>query len=366
MNIRHLSPLVSVIIPAYNAELFIERTLISVLSQTYLNLEVIVVDDGSSDRTAAIVQDFVMRDDRAILLQQENAGVAAARNLAIAHAQGEFIAPIDADDIWYPENIAKQVQLLANANSSVGLVYSWSIDINENNLPTGDFRAAQIEGNVYKTLLCHNFIGNSSATLIRKTCFDKVGGYSTELKAKNAQGCEDWDLYLRIAECYQFLVVPEFLIGYRKIQGSMSRNYSGMAKSHSLMLEDFRTKHPEISGTLYRLSSSSFYMYLARQSSNFGKHGETLFWLYKSVKIDPLTPIFRYGLYIMASKSILFIASKKIREIWFGKKPYSPELPKQNKVKKRRIKLTDLQKKHLSIQFKLLVGNSLHRLLLML
>ncbi|MEC4983638.1 MAG: glycosyltransferase family A protein, partial [Oscillatoria sp. PMC 1076.18] len=365
MNIRHLPPLVSVIIPAYNAEAFIERTLISVLDQTYANLEVIVVDDGSRDRTAAIVKDFAARDERVILLQQKNAGVAAARNLAIAHAQGEFIAPIDADDIWYPENIAKQVQLLAKADSSVGLAYSWSIDINENNLPTGNFRASQIAGNVFKTLLCHNFIGNSSATLIRKNCFDKVGGYSTELKAKNAQGCEDWDLYLRLAELYQFCVVPEFLIGYRKIQGSMSGNYSGMAKSHSLMLEDFRIKHPEISGTLYRLSSSSFYMYLARQSSNVGKQGKTLYWLYKAIKVDSFTPIFRYGLYTMGIKSILKIASKKVREIWLSEKVYYSELPKQNKIKERRTKLTDLPKKQLSIQFKLLVGNSLHRLLLM-
>ncbi|HEY9862115.1 MAG TPA: glycosyltransferase family A protein, partial [Candidatus Obscuribacterales bacterium] len=94
------APLVSVIIPAYNAERFIARTLESVLNQTYQNIEVLVVDDGSSDRTPEIVHHFAEIDARIILFHQSNAGVAAARNLAIQHAKGEFIAPLDADDIW--------------------------------------------------------------------------------------------------------------------------------------------------------------------------------------------------------------------------------------------------------------------------
>jgi glycosyltransferase involved in cell wall biosynthesis len=97
-------PLVSVIIPAYNAENFIAKTLESVLSQTYQNIEVLVVDDGSTDTTAEIVKSFVQKDSRVSLLQQSNAGVAAARNLAIEKSKGEYIAPIDADDIWYPQN----------------------------------------------------------------------------------------------------------------------------------------------------------------------------------------------------------------------------------------------------------------------
>lgn len=105
-------PLVSVIIPAYNAEFFIEKTLNSVLSQTYKNIEVLVVDDGSQDRTAEIITSIAKIDSRVFLLQQSNAGVAAARNLAINKCRGEYIAPIDADDIWYPQNLEKQVQCM--------------------------------------------------------------------------------------------------------------------------------------------------------------------------------------------------------------------------------------------------------------
>ena len=92
-------PLVSVIVPAYNAETYIAQTLNSVLSQTYKNIEVIVVDDGSHDGTTQIVEAIMRRDDRVTLLHQSNSGVAAARNLAIEKSRGEYIAPIDADDI---------------------------------------------------------------------------------------------------------------------------------------------------------------------------------------------------------------------------------------------------------------------------
>ena len=259
----HFTPLVSVIIPAYNAENFLARTLESVLSQTYQNIEVLVIDDGSQDRTAEIVQSIAQKDSRVILLQQENSGVAAARNLGINNSIGEFIAPIDADDIWYPQNLEKQVQCLLQAEASVGLVYSWSVDINEKDKLTGDFRASNIEGNVFSTLLCHNFLGNASSTLIRRSCVENIGGYNTQLKAQNAQGCEDWDFYLRIAEIYQFKVVPEFFIGYRKIANTMSGDYQKMAKSHDLMLKEVQPRHPEIPKGLYQLSKSSFYIYFS-------------------------------------------------------------------------------------------------------
>jgi len=211
MNTQQVAtPLVSVIVPAYNAEKFIEKTLSSVLAQTYKNIEVLVVDDGSQDRTAEIIQSFAQIDRRVTLLQQQNAGVAAARNLAIQASRGEYIAPIDADDLWYPQNLEKQVSCMLQAEPSVGLVYSWSVDIDEDELATGGFHASTIQGNVYTTLICHNFLGNASASLIRRDCLQAVGQYNCNLKEQNAQGCEDWELYLHIAERYQYQVVPEF------------------------------------------------------------------------------------------------------------------------------------------------------------
>lgn len=299
-----LAPLVSVIIPAYNAGIFIERTLISVLSQTYQKLEVLVVDDGSQDSTEEIIQQIAMVDRRVIFLQQPNAGVAAARNLGVQHSKGEFIAPIDADDVWHPQNIEKQLQCILRCGEEVGLVYAWSEDINESDLLTGGFCASPIEGSVYKTLVCHNFLGNASSSLIRRSCFEQLGGYNCRLREENAQGCEDWELFLRIAEDYQFKVVSEFLIGYRKVSSSMSSDYTQMARSHALVMRGVQQRHPEMSTIFFRLSSCGLYMYFANQSNRSQRHPTTLFWLREAIRAGQIISWFRADLYILLVQSL--------------------------------------------------------------
>ena len=174
-------PLVSVVMPVYNAEAHIAHTLNSVLSQTYKNIEVIVVDDGSCDGSVQIVETIAQQDAHITLLRQSNLGVAASRNLAIQKSRGEYIAPIDADDIWYPQKIEKQVHCMLHADPSIGLVYAWSVHIDERGLLTGGFNASDIEGDVFSVLIVSNFIGNSSAPLIRRACFEQVGGYCNGL-----------------------------------------------------------------------------------------------------------------------------------------------------------------------------------------
>ncbi len=304
-------PLVSVIIPAYNAEAFIAKTLASVLAQTYRRLEVLVVDDGSSDRTVGIVRQFSQQDSRIRLLQQSNAGVAAARNLAIEAAQGEFIAPVDADDIWYADNIAQQVQAMQRAEPPVGLVYSWSVDIDEQDQPTGGFRAADISGDVYTTLIGHNFIGNASATMMRRACLEHVGSYSPDLRAQQAQGCEDWDLYLRIAEHYQFQAVPKFLIGYRKVSNSMSCDYQTMARSHALIMSSVQQQYPNILQYLFRLSASNLYAYFAHQSHRHRHYSATLFWLTRAMRTEALISLIRPGFYRLLLSSLWGLSTQR-------------------------------------------------------
>jgi glycosyltransferase involved in cell wall biosynthesis len=124
----HVDPenLVTVVIPAYNAEATIDETLQSVRAQTYPSLEIVVVDDGSTDSTAQIVERHAVADARVLLIRQPNQGVAAARNAAIAAGRGQFIAPIDADDVWHPSKIEKQLAAMRDGGSKVGLVYTWS------------------------------------------------------------------------------------------------------------------------------------------------------------------------------------------------------------------------------------------------
>ncbi|ESA32849.1 glycosyl transferase family 2 [Leptolyngbya sp. Heron Island J] len=356
----HDNPLVSVVIPAYNAEQFIERTLVSVLNQTYGHLEIIVVDDGSCDRTADIVQTLARQDERIILLQQENAGVAAARNTGIHHAQGTFIAPLDADDIWYPENIAQQLDCLQQGNSSLGLCYAWTVDIDHDDQLLRNFRAAQITGSVARTLLCHNFLGNASASLIRRECFDTVGDYDCSFNQKQIQGCEDWDLYLRIAEQYEFCVAPQFLVGYRRTPESMSsKNTLKMAQSHSYMLEKARSRGGEAPNFFYRLSSSSFYMYLARQSSLNNRPHDTLQWLLTALKRDLLTVPWRYGFYLLMLKSLIALSPDRISNLL---KTIRSLLTSPDQLLKQ-MQSSVTQPSASRIQFKLLVGNTFHTLM---
>jgi len=307
-------PLISVIVPAYNAEAFIAQTLKSVLSQTYSNIEVLVVDDGSQDRTPEIVKLIAQKDRRVRLLWQSNAGVAAARNLAIQKSRGEYIAPIDADDIWYSQKLEKQVQLMLEVEPSVGLVYAWSAYINEEGLLTGSGQASILEGEVYIPLIYSNFLGNASTPLIRRTCFKQVGGYNCQLKENNAQGCEDWELYLRIAEYYQFRVVPEFLLGYRQVLGSMASNCTSMARSYHLVIADVQQRHPEIHPIIYQWSSSNFYFYLAGKSNQCGDYWNTISYLYKASRLDFL-PLLRPRLYRLLIVSLLKIAAKPVTSV---------------------------------------------------
>ncbi|NMG18857.1 glycosyltransferase family 2 protein [Brasilonema bromeliae] len=315
-------PLVSVILPAYNAEAFIIRTLQSIISQTYKNIEILVVDDGSQDKTAEIVESFAQKDRRISLFKQSNSGVASARNLAIENSKGEYIAPIDADDIWYPEKLEKQVQCMLMADQSVGLIYAWSVFIDEEDAIVGQYiphhhlNVLSIEGEVYPAMLYTNFITNASVPLIRRVCFEKVGGYSSKFREQNAQGCEDWDIYLRIAEYYQFRVVPEFLIGYRQVKASMSNGCQTMEKSYNLVLADFRKKHPEIPAHIYHWAASSYYVHLAWKSRASGDYSSTLTWLYKSIKLD-YSPLLLRPVYQCLIECLFKIAVEPITSlIW--------------------------------------------------
>jgi glycosyltransferase involved in cell wall biosynthesis len=296
-------PLISVVVPAYNAERFIARTLQSVIAQSYAHFEVWVVDDGSTDQTAAIAREIAQQDPRVKILVQANAGVAAARNLAIQQANGDWIAPIDADDLWNCDYLKQVVDCINTAPKAVGLIYAWSLDIDEQDCPTGGFHAAQIAGRVYSTLLCHNFLGNASCTVMRRDCLLAIGGYSEQFQAQNAYGCEDWDLYLRLATRCEFAVVPEFRVSYRKLRHSMSDNADRMARSHALMLQRVQQCYPELPAFLYRLSRSSLYLYFAHHFSAQQNPHRTLYWLRQAMQAD-LSPWLRLGTYGLGLKSL--------------------------------------------------------------
>jgi glycosyltransferase involved in cell wall biosynthesis len=310
------SPLVSVIIPAYNADHYIRQTIESVLAQTYSHIEVLVVDDGSTDATPEIVEQFSHQDQRVILLQQANAGVAAARNLAIAQSHGEFIAPLDADDIWYPQKLEKQVNCFIQSDQAVGLVYTWSVLLDENGQQLSYCQSAQVEGDVLIRLIFENSPGNASSPLIRRSCLMVIGGYDCYYRTLNAQGCEDWDLYLRIAERYEFRVVPECLVGYRQVLGSMSCNPEPMVKAYGIIITSLEQRHPDIPTEFYRWSIAHFNWYIALKCSHSGDYMRTVQYLYQSVRLDSLY-LLHINLYRITLSSLVNILLKSITVLFW-------------------------------------------------
>ena len=236
--------LVTVIIPALNAARTIDETLRSVRSQTYRRLEILVVDDGSVDATAQIVRSHVAEDRRIRLIQQPNSGVAAARNRAIAEATSDYVAPIDADDLWQPSKIEKQLTRLHHEGETVALVYTWLAVIDENSRIVAAVPGPTHTGNVINEIFGGNFPGNGSTVLMRKAAVIEAGGYDPSLRARSAQGVEDWQLYFRIATRHEFSVVPEYLTGYRKTATGMSTDVLQMLRSRDLLAEEMCNRYP--------------------------------------------------------------------------------------------------------------------------
>lgn len=271
-------PLVSVIIPAYNAEATLAETLASVCAQTYRNLEIIVVDDGSRDMTHALAERAAQGDPRIRALRQDNAGVAAARNHGIREARGDFVAFVDADDIWLPEKTRMQMDALLAGGDRAGLAYCWSARIDADSLVFADWDRPQVAGAVLDELFRGNFVGNGSSALVRKHLAEAVGGFEPRLHNQGAQGCEDILFYLRVASLAEFVVIEQHLVGYRQLEGAMSDNPQRMWRSWLLMTEEMEGLHPNhLHPIRSGLANYGFYLFerLLRQR-RFGEARELL------------------------------------------------------------------------------------------
>ncbi len=198
---------VAVIIPAYNAASSIAETLESVLAQSVQPSEIIVVDDGSRDGTAAAVAAF---GSRVTLLAQDNAGQSRARNAGARASRAEWLAFLDADDLWLPEKLERQLVL---ASADVGLIYCDRINIGDlDGLPEVQSALQPlIEGDVFEALLHGNVI-TTSGVLVRRAVFEAVGGFREEAPVQPA---EDWDLWLRIAAEHRVAACRAPLVKYR-------------------------------------------------------------------------------------------------------------------------------------------------------
>lgn len=228
------SPKVSVVIPAYNGQRYLADTIKSVLAQSMPFLEVIVVDDGSTDNTAGLVRDFIKRDNRVRYFKQEHSGVSAARNRGISQARAEYIAFIDHDDLWSPEKLEKQLAVF-NAHPGLALVYARTGIIDENNKPKGMVGglAGPERGFCFDKLLEGNFIPLSSAVVKR----DALEALDTWF-AEELEMLEEIELFLRLAFSFKIDYCGEILAKWRMHGNNDSRlRRNLMIKEYGIILE---------------------------------------------------------------------------------------------------------------------------------
>lgn len=272
--------LVSVVIPNYNYAHYLRETIDSVLVQTYSDIEIIVVDDGSKDGSEDILAGY---GDKVRTIFQQNQGVSAARNNGVAACEGEFVAFLDADDAWLPTKVEKQVERFRD-DKNLGLVHVGvdEIDADGNSLV---HRLEGVEGKVCTTLLMlkrEGVLGGGSGMMVRRDVFDEIGGFDLRLSTS-----ADWDLAYRVSEKYSVGFVPEILLKYRVHNSNMHANVGVM--EHDMMLafeKAFGTKDAEILG-VRRAAYGSLHQILAGSYFVAGNYPSFISNSVKSLYFDP-------------------------------------------------------------------------------
>jgi glycosyltransferase involved in cell wall biosynthesis len=231
-------PLVSVVIATYNMAEYLLVAVRSALDQTYRTIEILIVDDGSTDGTRDAVEPL-LEDRRVRYFHQQNHGQAAAKNHGVRESHGEYVAFLDADDMWEPEKLELQMPLFLGS-ARIGVVYSRLAYIDESG---AEVRVADNElfrGRVTGPLLIRNFIGFGSS-VVRKACFDQLGAFDDAI----GMGI-DYDLWLRFSTEYEFDFVDRPLLRYRVWSGQMSNNCKSRYLSGIAIMHRFLERFPNL------------------------------------------------------------------------------------------------------------------------
>jgi glycosyltransferase involved in cell wall biosynthesis len=237
-------PLISIIVPSYNSAHFVRQALDSAFAQTYRPIEVIVVDDGSTDDTADVLRPYM---DRIIYVRQDNRGLAGARNSGLRAASGELIALLDADDVWLEEHLESGYQALASVPDAALVhseVYYWDAATGERT--RRDVPRHSYQGDCYLQLFARNTI-IPSTLLFRRACYDLHGGFDESFRR-----CEDWDFALRMARHYRFAYNDDPRVLYRVHSASLSSNAVKMRESDLVVLRKALGADPALGRRLGR------------------------------------------------------------------------------------------------------------------
>ena len=227
-------PTVDVIIPAYNAAKYLPVAIESVVAQTFEDWRILLVDDGSTDNTAEVVAPFIERlGSKLNYIRQPNGGLPAARNAAIRNSSAEFLALLDADDIWLPDRLTESLKCF-EGRPQVGLAYGFNsrIDAEGTIIDTFSQRSRFAEGYIAPYIYMRRVQLPCPTVTFRRKCVDEVGMFDETLRAT-----EDRDLWLRIAFRYEVALVPKVIALYRTSPNAMTTDPERMLKAQQQFIE---------------------------------------------------------------------------------------------------------------------------------
>ncbi len=243
------TPLVSVVIPNFNHALYLSAAIASVLAQSYPNVEIIVVDDGSTDESRAVAARY---GNRIRYIWQENRGLSAARNTGIRAANGEYIGLLDADDLYEPHYLSTMITTL-QANPEADGLYCGYQFVDQYNQPLPQIEARQIPTEqIYATLLDGNFFVPESV-LVHQRCYASAGAFDETLRA-----CEDWDMWLRITRQHVIIGTDAVLTRHRVLAGSMSSDPMRMIDNRLAVLKKHIIVEPDAAPDMIKRANKAY------------------------------------------------------------------------------------------------------------
>ena len=277
------SPLISVVIPTYNRSKLLPRAIQSVLAQSYSHLEVIVVDDASSDDTQTVVA--ALGDKRIRYLRHATKkGGSAARNTGIEAAKGEFLAFLDDDDEWLSEKLTRQLQAAQQTDSNQpAVIYTGAQYV----APDGRIMRitqAEKQGGILSELLYGNYVGSTSKVFVSRRAVLESGGFDASL-----QSCQDWDLWIRLALAYPYIAIADPLVKRHVQHGErIDSNLPAQIQGRLRLLEKIRPHLASISWRQRRRILANHYLMLAGHYASHIRKTDALKWATRSCTLNPL------------------------------------------------------------------------------
>lgn len=261
--------LVSVIVPVYNRQEIVKKTIESILAQTYTNLEIVLINDGSTDDTLRVLQEYARREpNRIVVIDQQNAGQSISRNRGIEAARGQYIAFLDSDDTWAPTKLAEQIPLFTG---NVGLVFCGVNDVTvDGTIVRTTVPEPHVRGDIHRTLLRRNRITGGTVVLAR-TVFDRVGFFDSAFRS-----AENYDMWLRTTQHFNADFVARPLMNYTLHATNMSADRARVAEGGMMILQKWLPAPPEDPALLeiYNDSYANYYLDLGAEAFARGDYRE--------------------------------------------------------------------------------------------